>query len=128
MYSILKYTHFTFILVAIIMFIVRFYWLKSGSVNSQKQVYKKIHIHSNLAIVVIGVGLMILLQFNPFIESGYWLLEKIIAFVVYFFMVQTALNEDKKSPIQWLAFIGVFGWLAFIGKLAVTKQALFLVG
>jgi len=128
MYSILKYTHLTFILVAIIMFILRFYWLKSGHENAQNQVYKKIHIHANLAIVVLGAALMVLFQFNPFTEGGYWLLEKLIAFVVYFYMVQTALNENKKSHIQWLTFLGAFGWIAFIGKLAVTKQALFLVG
>ncbi|TEW46742.1 SirB2 family protein [Psychromonas algicola] len=128
MYSILKHAHLTFILLAVVMFILRFYWLKSGHPNSQKAVYKKIHIHSNVTIVVLGIVLMGLLHFNPLVASGYWLLEKLIAFVAYFIMVQVALKEQTKSHIQWLTFIGAFGWLIFIAKLAITKQAIFLVG
>ena len=128
MYSILKHTHMTFILLAIVMFIVRFYWLKSGHANAQKAVFKKIHIHTNVAIIVLGLALMGLLHFNPFATGGYWLLEKMIAFVAYFSMVQVALNAKTKTHIQWLAFIGAFGWLAYIAKLAFTKQAILLVG
>ena len=128
MYSILKHTHMTFILLAIVMFIVRFYWLKSGHANAQKAVFKKIHIHTNVAIILLGLALMGLLHFNPFAEGGYWILEKMIAFVAYFSMVQVALNTNTKTHIQWLAFIGAFGWLAYIAKLAFTKQAILLVG
>lgn len=128
MYSILKHTHLTFILLAIIMFILRFYWLKSGHENAKKPVYKKIHLHSNVTIIALGIALMSLLHFNPFVENGYWLLEKLIAFVAYFIMVQVSLNEQTKSHIQWLTFIGAFGWLALIVKLVITKQAIFLVG
>ncbi|WP_299663189.1 SirB2 family protein [uncultured Psychromonas sp.] len=128
MYSILKHTHMTFILLAIVIFILRFFWLKSGHENAQKAVYKKIHLHTHLTIIVLGLALMGLLHFNPFVESGYWLLEKLIAFVAYFAMVQVALNEKTKKHIQWLAFIGAFGWLAYIAKLAFTKQAILLVG
>ena len=66
MYSILKHTHMTFILLAIVMFIVRFYWLKSGHANAQKVLFKKIHIHTNVAIILLGLVLMGLLHFNPF--------------------------------------------------------------
>ena len=118
----------TFILLAIIIFILRFYWLKSGHANAQKPVYKKIHLHTNLTIIILGLALMGLLHFNPFVESGYWLLEKLIAFIAYFAMVQVALNEKTKKHIQWLAFIGAFGWLAYIAKLAFTKQAILLLG
>lgn len=128
MYSILKHAHLTFILLAVVMFILRFYWLKSGNKNSQKAIYKKIHIHSNVIIIVLGIALIGLLHFNPLSTSGYWLLEKLIAFVAYFVMVQVSLNEKTKSHIQWLTFIGAFGWLALIVKLVITKQAIFLVG
>lgn len=128
MYSILKQTHMTFVLLAIIIFVMRFYWLKTGHVNAQKPLFKKIHLHTHLTIIVLGIVLMGLVQWNPFAQGGYWLLEKLIAFVAYFAMVQVALNEQTKKHIQWLAFIGTFGWLAFIAKLAFTKQAIFLVG
>jgi len=128
MYSILKHTHLTFILLAIIMYVLRFYWLKTNHKFAQNVRVKKIHIHANVAVVVLGFALMGLLHFNPFTLGGYWLLEKLIAFVIYFAMVQVSLKADTKSSIQWLTFIGVFGWLALIANVAITKQAIFLVG
>ena len=128
MYSILKHTHLTFILLAVIMFILRFYWLKSGHENAQKALYKKIHIHTNVTILLLGFALMGLAHFNPFSEGGYWLLEKMLAFVAYFIMVQKALSDKSASHIQWLTFIGAFGWLAYIAKLGFTKQAILFVG
>jgi len=118
----------TFILLAIIVFVLRFYWLKSGHQNAQKPLFKKIHLHTHLAIMLLGVVLMLMVPWNPFALGGYWLSEKLIAFVAYFIMVQVSLNEQTKSHIQWLAFIGAFGWLAYIAKLAFTKQAILLVG
>jgi uncharacterized membrane protein SirB2 len=128
MYSILKHTHMTFIVLAIIIFILRFYWLKTDHINAQKPLFKKIHTHTHLAIILLGIALMGLAQWNPFALGGYWLGEKLVAFVAYFAMVQVALNPQTRKPIQWLTFIGAFGWLALIAKLAFTKQAIFLVG
>ncbi|TEW55986.1 hypothetical protein E2R68_02525 [Psychromonas sp. RZ22] len=128
MYSILKHAHMTFILIAVILFIVRFYWLKTNNANSQKVVFKKIQLHSTFTIIALGLGLMGYLHLNPFATGNAWLLEKLIAFAAYFIMVQVALNEKTKTHIQWITFIGAFGWLAFIAKLAITKQAILLVG
>ena len=129
MYSILKHTHMTFILFAIIVFILRFYWLKSGHPNAKKAVYKKIHLHTHLTIIVLGIMLMVIVPWVPsFNVTGAWLLEKLIAFVAYFVMVQVSLKEETKPHVQWLTFIGAFGWLAYIAKLAFTKQAILLVG
>lgn len=128
MYSILKHTHMTFILIAVILFLVRFYWLKSGSANAQKVVFKKIHLHTNLTVILLGLILMGYLQINPFNEGAYWLLEKMIAFIAYFVMVQVALSDKTRPHMQWLTFLGAFGWLGFMAKLAISKQAILLVG
>lgn len=118
----------TFILIAVILFILRFYWLKRGSANANKVVFKKIHLHSNLTVILLGCILMGYLQINPFNENSFWLLEKLIAFGAYFMMVQVSLSEKTRPHMQWLTFIGAFGWLGFMGKLAVSKQAILLVG
>jgi uncharacterized membrane protein SirB2 len=128
MYGILKHTHMTLILVAVLLFIVNFYWLKTGHKNAQKPVFKKILTHIHLTILLLGAGLIWLLQINPFAETGYWLLEKVIAFVFYLIMVKSALTENKPSKMQLISFIGALGWLAYIVKLAISKQAILLVG
>jgi len=128
MYSMLKNAHLAFILFAIIMYVLRFFWLKTKHKNAQSVRLKKVHIHANVAVVALGIALMGLLHFNPFAPGGYWLLEKLIAFVAYFAMVQISLKEQTKPAMQWLTFIGAFGWLALIVHLVISKQALFLVG
>ena len=128
MYSFLKHTHLTFILLAVLLFIMRFYWLKTGHKNAQKVIFKKIMLHTHITILVLGLLLIAVLQINPFADHGFWLLEKIGAFIAYILMVSVALDESKKSGMQFLAFLGAFGWLTYIAHLAISKQALLLVG
>ena len=71
---------------------------------------------------------MWVIQTNPFAQHGLWLIEKLGAFVAYIVMVSVALDENKRKGMQVLAFIGAFGWLAYIAKLAISKQAILLVG
>lgn len=128
MYSILKHTHLTFILLAVILFIVNFYWLKTDHANAQKPIFKKMLLHTHITIIALGISLMGLLQINPFSDSGFWLLEKMVALVAYILLVSVALNNKKRAGMQYLAFIGAFGWLAYMASLAFSKQAIMLVG
>ena len=128
MYSFLKHTHLTFILLAVLLFIVSFYWQKTGHKNAQKVIFKKILLHTHFTILLLGLILMWFVQINPFDNHGFWLIEKIGAFVAYLVMVSVALDKSKRKGMQFLAFIGAFGWLAYIGKLAISKQAILLVG
>lgn len=128
MYITLKSLHLIFILLAIGMFILNFYWLKSGHENAQKAIYKKVFKHSHITAIALGFALAGLLRFNMFAESGFWLLEKLLAFVAYYIMAKAALNDKNRSHIQWVTFIGAFGWLAYIASLAVTKQAILIAG
>lgn len=128
MYGFLKHTHMTLILVAVILFIVNFYWLKTNHKNAQKPVFKKILLHTHLTIFVLGAGLVLFLQINPFETHGYWVLEKAIAFGVYLLMVKNALTENKPTKLQYISFLGALGWVGYIAKLAISKQAILLVG
>ena len=128
MESVLKYTHLTFVLVAVLLFILSFYWQKTGHQNAQKIIFKKLLLHSHLTLLLLGLLLMWVEQINPFVQHGLWLIEKLGAFVAYIVMVSVALDEDKRKGMQVLAFIGAFGWLAYIAKLAISKQAILLVG
>ena len=43
-------------------------------------------------------------------------------------MVKNALTENKPTKLQYISFLGALGWVGYIGKLAVSKQAILLVG
>jgi len=128
MYEILKHTHFSLVGIALLLLVLNFYWLQTGHKNAQNPMFKKMLLHTHLSIMLLGALLLWFLQINPFAEYGYWVLEKIIAFVAYLAMVKSALTESKSTKIQFLSFIGALGWLTYIAKLAVSKQAILLVG
>ncbi|ABM03406.1 conserved hypothetical protein [Psychromonas ingrahamii 37] len=128
MYSFLKHTHLTLILIAIVLFILCFYWIVTGHKNAQKVIFKKILLHTHLTIALIGLGLMGVLQINPFESQNYWLIEKIGAFIGYLILVSVALNEKTRKGMRFLAFVGVFGWIVYIGQLVFSKQAMILLG
>ncbi|MCG6201535.1 SirB2 family protein [Psychromonas antarctica] len=128
MYHFLKYTHLTFILLAVLLFVVSFFWLKTGHKNAQKVVFKKILLHTHFTILLLGLALVWMMHINPFESHGFWVLEKIGAFVAYSIMVIVALDKNKGKGVQLLSFIGAFGWLMYIGQLAISKQAILLVG
>jgi uncharacterized membrane protein SirB2 len=128
MYGFLKHTHLTLVLIAVILFVLCFYWLESGHKNAQKAVFKKILLHTHLTIVLIGLGLIGVLHLNPFASQNFWLLEKLGAFIGYLILVQVALNEKTRKGMQFLAFAGALGWIVYIGQLALSKQAIILLG
>lgn len=128
MYSILKHTHLTLIVIAIVLFILSFYWMQTGHKNAQKRIFKKILLHTHLTIIVLGIALIGVLQINPFESANFWLLEKMVAVIGYLILVQVALNQQTRRGMQFLAFTGVLGWVLYIGQLAFTKQAIILVG
>ncbi|HEY7865147.1 MAG TPA: SirB2 family protein [Psychromonas sp.] len=128
MYSFLKHTHLTLILIAIVLFILCFYWRVTEHKNAQKVIFKKILLHTHLTIVFIGLALMGVLQINPFDSENYWLLEKIGAFIGYLILVNVALNDKTRKGMRFLAFVGAFGWIFYIGQLVFSKQAMLLLG
>ena len=128
MVDLLKYTHLIFALAAVVLFIFSFYRQQSGHKNAQKEIFKRLLLHTHLTILLLGLLLMWAEQINPFVPNGLWLIEKLGAFIAYLVMVSAALDENKRRGMQVLAFIGAFGWLAYIAKLAISKQAILLVG
>ena len=128
MYGFLKHTHLTLILIAIVLFVLCFYWIVTGHKNAQKVIFKKMLLHTHLTIALIGLGLMGVLQINPFESQNYWLIEKIGAFIGYLILVNVALNEKTRKGMRFFAFFGACGWIVYIGQLVFNKQAMILLG
>jgi uncharacterized membrane protein SirB2 len=127
MITFLKYIHLAFILMAVGLFIFAFaQQFLRGELRPAKA--KKILLHTHLTIFLLGGLLIWAKQINPFIEQGFWLIEKLGAFIAYNVMVFVALNKETRKGLQVLAFLGAFGWLIYIMVLTDSKQAILLLG
>lgn len=125
MYAIVKHLHLTAIAVSVILFILRFYWLNRDADKLQKKWVKVLPHIIDTVLLLSAITLCIIIQQYPFVNG--WLTDKVLGLVLYIVLGLVALKLGKTMPIRWLAFVGALAVIAYMGKVAVLKQA-FLFG
>ena len=123
MYFAIKHLHLLLIGLAVLMFMLRFYWLQTGSSRAASARTLKMSGWLNGLVVLSGVLLCMVLDLNPLNNATPWLSEKLTAILVVAFLAMMALRLARSNGIRWFAFLGALGWVFFIAKLAVYKQA-----
>ncbi|TND55665.1 SirB2 family protein [Aeromonas dhakensis] len=123
MYFAIKHLHLLLIGLAVLMFMLRFYWLQTGSSRAASARTLRLSGWLNGLVVLSGVLLCMVLDLNSLNNATPWLSEKLTAILVVAFLAMMALRLARSNGIRWFAFLGALGWLFFIAKLAVYKQA-----
>ncbi|CAJ1790674.1 hypothetical protein OPFLODJI_01100 [Aeromonas hydrophila] len=123
MYFAIKHLHLLLIGLAVLMFMLRFYWLQTGSSRAASASTLRLSGWLNGLVVLSGVLLCMVLDLNPLNNATPWLSEKLTAILVVAFLAMMALRLARSNGIRWFAFLGALGWVFFIAKLAVYKQA-----
>ena len=123
MYVVLKHLHLTLIVGAVLMFMLRFYWAQTGSIHARNGRVLQASGWLNGLVVLSGVLLCMVLDLNPLNNGTPWLSEKLTAILVVASLAMMALRLARNNGIRWFAFLGAIGWVFFIAKLAVYKQA-----
>ncbi|MGL6052435.1 MAG: SirB2 family protein [Aeromonas salmonicida] len=124
MYFALKHLHLVLIASAVLMFMLRFYWVQTGSGRAYSGQIMKVSGWLNGLVVLSGVLLCMVLDLNPLNNGTPWLSEKLTAILVVAFLAMMALRLARNNGIRWFAFLGAIGWVFFIAKLAVLKTTL----
>jgi uncharacterized membrane protein SirB2 len=119
-YLILKYVHLTLIAGALMLFMLRFYDGQTGVHRVRVQHTSALF---NGLVVLTGVLLCIMLDLNPFNNGVPWLSEKLSGVLALVFLAAMALGLAKSALLRWGCFLGALGWIYFIAKLALLKQA-----
>ena len=119
MYVVLKHLHLTQIAGAVLMFILRFYWLQTGSALAEGP-----HPQDQRLAQRPGGALRCC-------SAWCWvstpqqrhprLAEKLTSILVVAFLAMMALRLARSNGIRWFAFLGALGWIFFIAKLAGAK-------
>ncbi|WP_443261466.1 SirB2 family protein [Aeromonas salmonicida] len=102
---------------------LRIYWVQTGSGRAYSDQIMKVSGWLNGLVVLSGVLLCMVLDLNPLNNGTPWLSEKLTAILVVAFLAMMALRLACNNGIRWFAFLGAIGWVFFIAKLAVYKQA-----
>lgn len=123
MVFVLKHLHLTLIAGAVLMFMLRFYWVQTATGRAYSAPVMKVSGWLNGLVVISGAVLCMVLDLNPFNNGVPWLSEKLTAMLVLIFLAAMALRLAKNNMIRWCSFLGALGWVYFIARLALLKQA-----
>jgi len=123
MYLFAKHLHLTAVVISILFFIIRFIWLTRSSDMLQKKWVKIVPHVVDTVLLGSAIALCFILAFNPLEQS--WLLQKIVLVVIYILIGFWTLKKAQTLSLKWLGFSLAIACLAFVGKMAVSKQALF---
>ncbi|KPH60180.1 transcriptional regulator [Pseudoalteromonas porphyrae] len=122
-YLAVKHTHMAIAVLSIVLFYVRsFSRMGSGTIAKNKVVFIGSHA-TDTFLLISAFALMAIAKMNPLEQM--WLLEKIILVVAYIVLGVIA-SKQQKTSIKVVLLVVTTAVIALIGKLAVTKTALFL--
>lgn len=120
MYDIVKHIHLVAIALSVVLFLLRFVLNTMKSPMLQKKWLKILpHIVDTL-LLLSAATLCVLLKQYPFVDA--WVTEKLLALVMYIFMVTLALKLGRTAFMRGIGLVGALSWIAFAGMVAVSKQ------
>lgn len=124
-YPLIRNLHLLTVAVTISLFLLRFYWQRTGSAILQRR-WVRILPHVNDTLLLLsGASLVMITHFYPFSPQGSWLTEKLLGVIIYIALGSVALSRRPRSDrTRWIAFIVALIALVTIIKLALSKMPL----
>ncbi|WP_029569921.1 SirB2 family protein [Pantoea ananatis] len=124
-YPLIKNLHLLTVAVTILLFLLRFYWQRTGSAMLQRR-WVRILPHVNDTLLLLsGASLVMITHFYPFSPQGSWLTEKLLGVIIYIALGSVVLSRRPRSDrTRWIAFIVALIALVTIIKLALSKMPL----
>ncbi|MHB9806380.1 SirB2 family protein [Pantoea ananatis] len=124
-YPLIRNLHLLTVAVTISLFLLRFYWQRTGSAMLQRR-WVRILPHVNDTLLLLsGASLVMITHFYPFSPQGSWLTEKLLGVIIYIALGSVALSRRPRSDrTRWIAFIVALIALVTIIKLALRKMPL----
>ena len=124
-YPLIKNVHLLTVAITIFMFVLRFYWLRSGSAMLSRR-WVRILPHANDTLLLLtGVSLVMITHFYPFTPQGSWLTEKLLGVIIYIALGFVALSRRPRTDrTRWIAFLVALIALVMGIKLALSKMPL----
>ena len=120
MYLPLKYAHLALAAVSISGFLLRGFWMMSGSsLAGHRMARIAPHVVDTLFLLS-GIALVMRLAL-PVMQSP-WLLAKFVGLLIYIILGTIALRRGPTMPVRQVAFVGALSAFAYIVGAAVSKS------
>ena len=124
-YSAVKTLHMATVVITVVMFLLRFFWLQTGSAMMQRRWVRIVPHLNDTLLLLSGAWLVTITHFYPFTPQGAWLTEKLFGVIIYIVLGFIALGRKPRAQkVRWIAFIVAIAMLVLIYHLATTKMPL----
>ncbi|OUR61969.1 SirB family protein [Colwellia sp. 39_35_sub15_T18] len=120
-----KHLHLTLAAISVGLFTLRFFWTLA---NSSKLQAKWVKITPHIVdTLLLGIGIVMAVQYSINPLEQLWLGEKILAVLAYIFTGYYTLKLARNKGMQIIGYLGAMGWVMLIVRLAMTREPLFLL-
>jgi uncharacterized membrane protein SirB2 len=120
MYLIIKNFHMTFAALAISGFLLRGYWVMTGSASRQNRASKIVPHIIDALFLATGIWLIVIL--NLAWTQQPWLLAKFAGLLAYIGLGMVAFRFGRTQEVKAVAFVGAVASFAYIVGVALTKS------
>ena len=120
MYETVKLIHISTVVLTILGFLLRSYWMFTNSPKLQQRLVKIVPHIVDTVLLISGITLIVIL--NLPVLSHNWLLMKFAALVVYVVLGAIALGRGKTLRSRSLAFVLSLAIFAYIVGVALSKS------
>ena len=122
LYISLKTIHVLAAATAISGFVLRGYWMLTGSEKLKHRATQVLPHIVDTIFLLSGVAMVWLLHLDPFSQA--WLTAKFSGLIAYVLLGTIAIKRGKTMQIRLIALVGAVSAFAYIAGVAVTKSPL----
>jgi len=124
MFDVMIDIHITAIALSVLLFVARYCLLMASSPLLEKRILKVTPHIIDTAMLLSGIGLIIITGIVPFTETDHWLTLKLGCVLAYIALVLITLKYGKSKVFKTFNLLGALGWLLAAANIAMTKAPL----
>jgi len=119
-YLLLKQLHTLLAVTTIVGFLMRGYWMLTGSDKLQHPIARIAPHVVDTVFLFSGIAMLLVISLNPFSQS--WLLAKFAGLVIYILLGSVAIRHGPTLRIRTIAFAAAVSAFAYIVGVALAKS------
>ncbi len=119
-YLLLRQLHTLLAVITIVGFLLRGYWMLTGSDKLQQPITRIAPHVVDTAFLLSGIAMLLIMSLNPFSQS--WLVAKFAGLVLYILLGSVAIRRGPTLRIRAFAFVAAVSAYAYVVGVALTKS------
>ena len=120
-YWLIKNLHTLAALLTISGFMLRGYWMVTGSDRLQHRVTRTVQHIVDTIFLLSGIAMLAMLSLNPLSQA--WLLAKFAGLIAYILLGTIAIRRGSTPQVRKVAFVAALAVFAYIVGVALSKSA-----